>query len=49
MDDQHVIALDLGGTKLAAGVVDRNGVVLRRTQQQTNTASQVSLIPQLER
>ena len=49
MDDQHVIALDLGGTKLAAGVVDRNGVVLRRTHQPTNTASQDALLAQLER
>lgn len=49
MVDQHVIALDLGGTKLAAGVVDREGVVLRRTQHATETSSQDALLAQIER
>jgi glucokinase len=47
--DQHVIALDLGGTKLAAGVVDREGVVLRRTQHATETSAQDALLAQIER
>ncbi len=48
MSDQHVIALDLGGTKLAAGILDREGVVLRRTQHPTETSSQDALIAQIE-
>ena len=48
MNEQHVIALDLGGTKLAAGVVDREGVVLRRTQDATDTSSQDALLAQIE-
>ncbi|MBD0316924.1 MAG: ROK family protein [Thermoleophilia bacterium] len=48
MDDQHVIALDLGGTKLAGGIVDREGVVLRRTEHPTATSSQAALLAQLE-
>ena len=49
MKDQHVIALDLGGTKLAAGIVDRQGVVLRRTQQPTDTSGEAALLAQIER
>ena len=48
MSDHHVIALDLGGTKLAAGIVDREGVVVRRTQQPTDTSSQDALLAQIE-
>ena len=48
MTDHHVIALDLGGTKLAAGLVDRDGVVVRRTQQATETSSQEALLVQLD-
>jgi glucokinase len=47
MDDQHVIALDLGGTKLAAGILDRQGVVVRRAQHATDTSSQDALLAQL--
>jgi glucokinase len=47
--DQYVIALDLGGTKLAAGIIDREGVVVRRTQQPTDTSSQEALLAQIER
>jgi glucokinase len=47
--DQHVIALDLGGTKLAAGVVDRDGGFVRRMQHRTDTSSQDALVAQLER
>ena len=48
LGDQQVIALDLGGTKLAAGLLDREGVVLRRTQHPTDTSSQDALIVQIE-
>ena len=48
MSDQHVIALDLGGTKLAAAVVDRRGVVVRRTERPTETSSQDALLAQLD-
>jgi glucokinase len=44
----HVIAIDLGGTKLAAGIVDRRGVVVRRKQHATETSSQDALLAQLE-
>lgn len=47
--DQHVIALDLGGTKLAAGVLDREGAVLRRAEHATDTSSEEALIAQVER
>jgi glucokinase len=46
--DQHVIAIDLGGTKLAAGVVDRRGAVVRRSEHPTETSSQDALLAQLE-
>lgn len=48
MSDQHVIALDLGGTKLAAGVVDREGTIVRRTERPTETSSQDALLAQLD-
>ena len=47
--DQHVIALDLGGTKLAVGIVDREGVVVRRTQHPTDTTHQDALLEQIGR
>jgi len=47
--DQHVIALDLGGTKLAAGVLDREGGVIRRAQHTTDTSSEDALLAQIER
>ena len=49
MTDQNVIAIDLGGTKLAAGVVDREGVVLRRTVHATEKDRQDALVAQIER
>ncbi len=49
MTDRYVIALDLGGTKVAAGVLDRQGVVVRRTQETTDTSSQDALLAQLDR
>jgi glucokinase len=47
--DQHVIALDLGGTKLAGGLVDRGGGVHERTEEPTDTSSQEALVAQVER
>ncbi len=49
MADQNVIAIDLGGTKLAAGVVDREGVVVRRTMHATEKNEQEALVAQMER
>ena len=48
MTDQNVIAIDLGGTKLAAGVVDREGVVVRRTMHRTELSSQERLVAQID-
>src|ERR1700722_7461826 len=35
--DQHVLAVDVGGTKLAVGLVDGNGQVLRMLRTPTPT------------
>jgi glucokinase len=43
-----VIALDLGGTKLLSGVVDGEGVVERRTVDETDVSSQDALLRQIE-
>jgi glucokinase len=48
MTDRYVIAIDLGGTKLAAAVVDREGSVVRRTERRTETSSQDALLAQIE-
>ncbi len=48
MSDERVIAIDLGGTKLAAAVVDRKGAILRRRDQATEKSSQDALLGQLE-
>jgi glucokinase len=48
MDAQRVIAVDLGGTKLLAGVVDSDGVVVRRTVRPTTVASEEELLAELE-
>jgi glucokinase len=48
MREHQVIAIDLGGTKLAAGVVDREGVVVRRTVHPTELSSQERLVVQIE-
>jgi glucokinase len=48
MDAQRVIAVDLGGTKLLAGVVDSDGVVVRRTVRRTTVASENELLAELE-
>jgi glucokinase len=43
-----VIAVDLGGTKLLAGLVDAEGVVVKRTVRPTAVASQEELLMELE-
>ena len=48
MSEQNVIAIDLGGTKLAAGVVNREGVVMRRTVHPTELSNQERLVVQIE-
>ena len=49
MSAPHVIAVDLGGTKLAAGLVDREGAVLNRTVEPTDISGEEALLVQLER
>lgn len=49
MSAPHVIAVDLGGTKLAAGLVDREGAVLSRTVEPTDLSGEEALLAQLER
>lgn len=48
MSAQDVIGLDLGGTKLLAGVVDREGVVVRRTVRSTDVSSEEAVLEQVE-
>jgi glucokinase len=48
MADRHVVAVDLGGTKLLTGVVDREGTVVRRTVRPTDLSSEAALLRQLE-
>jgi glucokinase len=49
MSASQVIAVDLGGTKVAAGLVDRDGVVARRAVEPTDRAGEDALLAQLER
>jgi glucokinase len=42
------IGIDVGGTKVAAGVIDRGGKILRRVERPTATASSDQLVAQLE-
>lgn len=49
MSDRRVIAVDLGGTKMLAGVVDSEGVVVRRTVRPTNVAGEEDLLAELDR
>jgi len=46
--EQRVIGVDLGGTKILAGIVDRAGAVGRRRETPTPTASQAELLAALE-
>src|SRR3990172_7329098 len=48
MSMQRVIGVDLGGTKLLGGIVDREGVVVERLVRPTNTSSQEALLEELE-
>jgi glucokinase len=48
MSSQRVIAVDLGGTKLLAGLVDREGVALRRTVRPTDLSGEHALLDQIE-
>jgi glucokinase len=48
MDAQEVIAVDLGGTKLLTGLVDREGVARRRTVQATDLSGENELVAQVE-
>jgi glucokinase len=48
MDAQEVIAVDLGGTKLLTGLVDREGVARRRTVQATDLSGENELLTQVE-
>jgi glucokinase len=48
MAGSRVIAVDLGGTKLLAGVVDEEGVVVKRTIRPTETESQDELLEELD-
>ena len=48
MAEQRVIGVDLGGTKILAGIVDRAGAVGRRRETPTPTSSQPELLSALE-
>ena len=48
MNEKRVIGLDLGGTKILAGVVDRAGHVEQRREHPTPTASQDELLAGLD-
>jgi glucokinase len=49
MSASQVIAVDLGGTKVAAGLVDRDGAVARRAVEPTDVAGDEAVLGQLER
>src|SRR2546421_6894738 len=44
----HAIGVDLGGTKILAGVVTRDGEVVRRHERATPQDSQESVVRELE-
>ena len=48
MNEERVIGVDLGGTKILAGVVDREGHVEQRREHPTPTASQDELLAGLD-
>ena len=48
MSGTHAIGIDLGGTKILAGVVTREGTVLRRHERTTWLESQDALVAELE-
>jgi len=47
MTPNRVIGVDLGGTKILAGIVDRDGVVHETVERPTVTTSQAALLDQL--
>jgi glucokinase len=49
MSASDVIAIDLGGTKVAAGLVAPNGAVVRRAVEPTDVTSEDTVLAQLER
>lgn len=48
MDGSHAIGVDLGGTKILAGVVARDGSIVRRHERATPQDSQASVVRELE-
>ena len=48
MDGSHAIGVDLGGTKILAGVVTRTGEIVRRHERPTPTDSEDALVRELE-
>jgi glucokinase len=48
VDGSHAIGVDLGGTKILAGVVARSGEIVRRHERPTPTDSQEELVRELE-
>ncbi|HXH97355.1 MAG TPA: ROK family protein, partial [Gaiellaceae bacterium] len=48
MDGTHAIGVDLGGTKILAGVVARDGKVVRRHERPTPQDSQEHVLAELE-
>jgi glucokinase len=48
LDGQRVIGVDLGGTKILAGIVDRDGNVVHRREHPTPTESRDALIAGIE-
>jgi glucokinase len=48
LNEKRVIGVDLGGTKILAGVVDRKGRVEHRREHRTRTASQDELLAGLD-
>jgi glucokinase len=48
MTATHAIGVDLGGTKILAGVVTRDGEILRRHERMTPTRSREELVAELE-
>ncbi|HYM63882.1 MAG TPA: ROK family protein [Gaiellaceae bacterium] len=48
MADEYVIGMDLGGTKLLAGLIDREGVVVERKVRGTDTSNEEAVVAQIE-
>ncbi len=48
MNANRVIGVDLGGTKILAGIIERDGTIVRRRERPTPTESQEALIAGLQ-